>query len=94
MKVHLAVVIAGIAVGLLEVVGAVQNPNPDARFNLLVWTPIEVIVGWTFLFVGLVAERRRPDNPTGLLMSIFGLTWFTYAGGWAQPRPGPPAGLR
>ena len=80
--IHLAVVAAGIVAGLLAVVGAATNPNPDARTNLLIYTPIEVIVGWTFLFIGLVAGRRRPENPTGLLMSIFGLTWFTYVLGW------------
>ena len=80
--VHYAVVCAGVVAGLLEVLGAALNRNPDARINLLIYTPIEVLVGWTFLFVGLAAGRRRPDNPIGLLMSIFGLTWFTYALQW------------
>jgi len=80
--VHYAVVGAGVVAGLLEVLGAALNRNPDARINLLIYTPIEVLVGWTFLFVGLAAGRRRPDNPIGLLMSIFGLTWFTYALQW------------
>ncbi|TMF71448.1 MAG: hypothetical protein E6I17_00975, partial [Chloroflexi bacterium] len=64
--VHYAVVGAGVVAGLLEVLGAALNRNPDARINLLIYTPIEVLVGWTFLFVGLAAGRRRPDNPIGL----------------------------
>jgi signal transduction histidine kinase len=78
-RAHLAVVAAGVVAGLLDVlVAANNNPHPDARINLLVYMPVEILVGWTFLFVGLVAGRRRPDNRVGLLMSIFGLTWFGF----------------
>ena len=80
--VHLAVVAAGILAGLLEVLGAALNRSPDWVTNLLMNTPIEVVVGWTFLFVGLIAGRRRPDSRVGLLMSLFGLTWFAYALQW------------
>lgn len=82
--VQYAVVGAGVLAGLLAVLGAILNRNPDARTNLLIYTPIEVLVGWSFLFVGLIAGRRRPDNPVGLLMSLFGLTWFAYALQWIQ----------
>jgi len=76
-------VAAGVVAGLLDVgVALNNNPHPDARINLLVYMPIELLVGWTFLFVGLVAGRRRPDNRVGLLMSIFGLTWFAFLLQW------------
>lgn len=81
-RVHYAVVGAGVVAGLLAVLGAATNRNPDARTNLLINTPIEVLVGWSFLFVGLAAGRRRPGNSIGLLMSLFGLTWFAYALQW------------
>lgn len=82
--VQLAVVVAGVAAGLLNVLAATHNPHPDAQINLFVYAPIEILVGWTFLFVGLVAARRRPDNRVGLLMSIFGLTWFAFLLQWIR----------
>jgi signal transduction histidine kinase len=39
------------------------------------WVP-DLIVGWTFIWCGLVASARRPANPSGLLMTATGLTWF------------------
>ena len=83
-------VIAGVLAGLGAVVGAVLNPYHDTSQHLLVYTPVELLVGWTFLFVGLIAGRRRPLNRTGLMMSVFGLVWFAYALGWI-PSPVPYA---
>lgn len=83
-RIHYAVVAAGVADGLLDVLAAALNRSPNAQVNLLIYTPIEVLVGWTFLFVGLAAARRRPANPVGLLMSIFGLTWFAFALQWIR----------
>jgi len=80
--IHAAVVVAGVAAGLLAVLGAAINPYHATWVNLVVYTPIEIAVGWSFLFVGLVAGRRRPENRVGLLMSLFGLTWFAYALEW------------
>jgi signal transduction histidine kinase len=79
-----AVVAAGVLAGFVNVWVSTHNPYPDARINLLVYAPIEILVGWTFLFVGLVAGRRRPDNRIGLLMSIFGLTWFIFLVEWIR----------
>lgn len=83
-RIHYAVVAAGVAAGLLDVLAAALNRSPEAQVNLLIYTPIEVLVGWTFLFVGLAASRRRPDNPVGLLISVFGLTWFAFALQWIR----------
>src|SRR5690348_7848535 len=83
-RIQYAVVVAGVAAALLDVLAAILNRRPDAQVNLLVYTPVEILVGWTFLFVGLVAARRRPDNPVGLLMSVFGLTWFAFALEWIR----------
>jgi signal transduction histidine kinase len=44
------------------------------------WSPstiaLEVLVGLTFVASGLVARVRRPENRTGLLMILVGLSWF------------------
>ena len=83
-RIHNAVVVAGVAAGLLDILAAALNRSSNAQVNLLIYTPIEVLVGWTFLFVGLAASRRRPDNPVGLLMSVFGLAWFAFALQWIR----------
>jgi signal transduction histidine kinase len=82
VRVHYAVAVAGVVAGLLAALGAAVNPYHAPASTLLIDTPIEVAVGWSFLFVGLVASRRRPENKVGLVMSLFGLTWFAYALQW------------
>ena len=62
---------------------------------------LEVLVGLAFVASGLVARVRRPENRTGLLMILVGLSWFGgalqasnaslpytlgYAGGALSPR--------
>jgi signal transduction histidine kinase len=76
-RVEMAVVVTGVVAGLLYLLGAVINPYHDSVGSLLSFVPISVVVGWLFLFVGLVATKRRPGNPVGLLMSLFGVTWFS-----------------
>jgi signal transduction histidine kinase len=81
-RVEVAVVVAGVVVWLLYVLGAVINPYHFGVGLLLSFVPITVVVGWSFLFVGLVATKRRPGNPVGLLMSLFGVTWFSSGLEW------------
>jgi signal transduction histidine kinase len=78
----MALVVAGIVAGLFGILAAAINPYNATWVNLVVYTPIAVAVGWSFLFVGLIAGRRRPENRVGLLMSIFGLIWFAYVLSW------------
>ena len=44
------------------------------------WSPstifLEVLVGLAFVASGLVARVRRPENRTGSLMILVGLSWF------------------
>jgi signal transduction histidine kinase len=75
--IEMAVVVAGVVAGLLYMLGAVINPYHDSVGSLLSFVPVTVVVGWSFLFVGLVATKRRPGNRVGLLMSLFGVTWFS-----------------
>jgi signal transduction histidine kinase len=81
-QVHVAVVVVGVLANLGQVLGALVNTWHQPAWQLLFYTPIEVLVGWTFLFVGLIAGRRRPGNPVGLLISLFGLLWPASALGW------------
>jgi hypothetical protein len=39
--------------------------------------PVEIAVGVAFLAAGLLAWRRRPENRTGLLLTLSGVAWFT-----------------
>lgn len=75
-------VMAGVLAGLLGILADVIGHS--SPIYQLVYTPISVAVGWTFLFVGLIAARRRPENRVGLLMSIFGLVWFAYLTQWTR----------
>lgn len=81
-RVHLGLVVAGLVAGLLYAAGAVVNPYHESPAYLLSYVPISIAVGWSFLLVGLVAGRRRPDNRVGLLMSAFGLAWFSAGLQW------------
>src|SRR4051794_39216028 len=44
------------------------------------WSPstiaLEVLVGLAFVASGLVGRVRRPENRTGMLMILVGLSWF------------------
>jgi signal transduction histidine kinase len=82
IRVEMAVVAGGVIGGLLYALGAVLNPFHATFTWQVVYVPIGVLVGWSFLFAGLVAARRRPSNPTGLLMSLVGLAWFASDIGW------------
>ena len=40
------------------------------------WAVGELVVGWSFIGVGLFAWGRRPDNRVGMLMTATGFVWF------------------
>src|SRR6266516_3521951 len=44
--------------------------------GLLLPIPVELSIGWSFVSAGLVGWARRPDNRTGLLMTLTGIVWF------------------
>ena len=81
-RVELALVATGVLLGLLNAVAEVINPYHDSIAVRLSSAPVTILVGWSFLFVGLVAARRRRGNPIGVLMSLFGVTWFASSIGW------------
>lgn len=63
---------AGVAAAAALVWGGYQVPA-DLLAPTLV---LDLAVGWSFIGVGLVAWRRRPDSRTGLLMVVLGFAWF------------------
>jgi hypothetical protein len=64
-RIELALVATGVLLGLLNAVAEVINPYHDSIAVRLSSVPVAIVVGWSFLFVGLVATRRRGDNPIG-----------------------------
>src|SRR3954453_24152101 len=64
-----ALAVAGLAVGVQAEYFAAHSHWSENHF-------LDVAVGWMFLGAGLVVWTRRPANRTGLLMVLFGFTWF------------------
>ncbi len=65
-------VVAGAAAAAALVWGGYEVP-PDLLAPTLV---LHLAVAWSFVGVGLVAWRRRPDSRTGLLMVVLGFAWL------------------
>jgi signal transduction histidine kinase len=61
----------GVVLGIYAVSIAIWVPD-----SLTLPAPVHVAVGWAFVGAGTVAWVRRPDNRTGLLMTVTGLVWF------------------
>jgi signal transduction histidine kinase len=61
----------GGALGLYAVSIAIWVPD-----SLTLPAPVHVAIGWSFVGAGTVAWLRRPDNRTGLLMTVTGVVWF------------------
>jgi signal transduction histidine kinase len=40
------------------------------------WAAATILIGWSFVGIGLFAWARRPDNRVGVLMVAVGFTWF------------------
>src|SRR5215211_1118863 len=72
----------GFAAGLVAValVLTADDSRDVTTFDMLVGP----VVGWAFIFAGLVAWWRRPDNRFGSLMTLVGFTWFIGALGLAD----------
>jgi signal transduction histidine kinase len=48
------------------------------------WAAGALLIGWSFIGVGLFAWGRRPDNRIGVLMTATGFVWFVAAGGYSD----------
>src|SRR4051794_8381060 len=78
----LAAGVADVALVLLFRRGA----PPEIAYELI----RDVGVSGSFVAAGIVAGARRPENPTGALMVVFGLAWSLH-GIAAIPHPGAAA---
>ncbi|MFC5141130.1 sensor histidine kinase [Actinomycetospora rhizophila] len=67
-----AAVLAGVAAAVALVRGGYTVPAELVAPTLV----LTLAVAWSFVGVGLVAHRRRPDSRTGVLMVLFGFAWL------------------
>ena len=61
----------GCVLGVYAVLLAIWVPD-----SVTLPAPVHVCIGLSFVGAGTVAWLRRPDNRTGMLMTITGLVWF------------------
>jgi signal transduction histidine kinase len=71
-----ALAAAGFVMGLAVLALILTNDELDAAGA---WGAGTVVVGWGFVWVGLYAWARRPDNRVGMLMAGTGFAWFLSA---------------
>jgi PAS domain S-box-containing protein len=47
--------------------------------NVVLTSIFGLVVGWSFVIAGLIAQTRRPENRTGILLTLVGFTFFAGA---------------
>jgi PAS domain S-box-containing protein len=73
--------LAAIACAATAATIAATSDHADQAPALIV---IATATGLSFIFSGLIAQVRRPGNPTGLLMIAVGFLWYVDALTWAD----------
>src|SRR5215210_3887635 len=68
-----------VGLGVLTVVLSRSVPTEPVDYRHIV---VYIGVGWSFVGAGLVAWRRRPQNPIGVLLVAAGVSRFTSQIGW------------
>ena len=68
-----ALAAVGVAFGLAVLALILTNDMLEARGA---WAAGALVVGWSFIGVGLFAWGRRPDNRVGMLMTAAGFVWL------------------
>jgi signal transduction histidine kinase len=71
-----ALAAAGVAMGLAVLALILTNDELEAAGA---WGAGTLVVGWSFVGVGLFAWARRPDNRVGMLMAGTGFAWLLAA---------------
>lgn len=64
--------LGAVALGCVESAALVAVPRRVPLSGLML--SIALVAAWSFIGSGLVARLRRPENPTGLLMMLVGIT--------------------
>jgi signal transduction histidine kinase len=72
---------AGLAFGLAVLAAVLTSDTVDPPGA---WAAGLLLVGWSFIGVGLFAWGRRPDNRVGMLMTITGFAWLAAAAGFSD----------
>jgi signal transduction histidine kinase len=72
---------AGVAFGLavLALILTSDVAEPQAA-----WGAAGLVIGWSYIGVGLFAWGRRPDNRVGMLMVATGFVWLTAGAGFSD----------
>jgi signal transduction histidine kinase len=76
-----ALAAAGFAYGLAVLALILTSDSVDPPGA---WAAAALVVGWSFIGVGLFAWGRRPDNRVGLLMVATGFAWLTAGSGFSD----------
>lgn len=84
--VRLRLVAVGAAAAGLGMVGAPVLAGAGHWQHPALVVALGLLVGWSFVGVGLFAWWRRPDNRVGALMTAVGFAWFA-GGAWLIPNP-------
>jgi signal transduction histidine kinase len=84
-----AIALAALACGAAAVVVILASHRDDATTAWVIFGPA---IGWSFIFTGLYAWRRRPESRIGLLMVLLGFAWFLSALGLVNSAPAYTAG--
>jgi signal transduction histidine kinase len=78
-RARVAALLVGIALGVLGIVIPLTVRPRAVRY-----IPLDLPLGWSFLFAGALAWWRRPDNRTGLIMMATGVVWFGHSFDWLR----------
>jgi signal transduction histidine kinase len=70
-------VVVGLAVLALMITSDLADPAG-------VWGTAALVVGWSYIGVGLFAWGRRPDNRVGMLMTATGFAWLVSQSGFSD----------
>jgi hypothetical protein len=76
-----ALAAAGFAFGLAVLALILTSDSADPPGA---WGAAALLVGWSFIGVGLFAWGRRPDNRVGMLMVATGFAWLMAASGFSD----------
>jgi signal transduction histidine kinase len=75
----LAALGVGFGLTMLALIATSDTIDPPGA-----WAAGTLLIGWSFIGVGLFAWGRRPDNRIGVLMTATGFVWFVAAGGYTD----------
>jgi signal transduction histidine kinase len=75
----LAALGVGFGLAMLALIATSDTIDPPGA-----WAAGTLLIGWSFIGVGLFAWGRRPDNPIGVLMTATGFVWFVASGGYTD----------